>query len=341
MTAQPRKPEAWRLDDPAVTGSIELEPDSALQDLDVDQEGAPEAIGTIIHPPAHPVRWGRIAVAALAALLSIAAGLAIDGLIRNLFARADWLGWIGVGLLATATLGLLIVVGREVTGMMRLKRIARLRLAAEAVVDMTDTVSDTDSSSRAVIRDLLALYADRADTARGRRQVKGHLGEIMDSGDLLKLAEHDLVAPLDARARRAISASARRVSVVTAVSPRAAIDLVYVLVECLRLIRRLAEIYGGRPGTLGLLRLTRAIVAHLAVTGTMAIGDTLFQQVVGHGLAARLSARLGEGVVNGLMTARIGAAAMDVCRPLPFIGSRRPRLSDLAGDLVRKSGDGP
>ncbi|MHA1190368.1 MAG: TIGR01620 family protein, partial [Alphaproteobacteria bacterium] len=123
----------------------------------------------------------------------------------------------------------------------------------------------------------------------------------------------------------------------TAVSPRAIIDLAYVLIECLRLIRRIAEIYGGRPGTLGMMRLTRAIVSHLAVTGTMAIGDTLIQQIVGHGLAARLSARLGEGVVNGLMTARIGVAAMDVCRPLPFISARRPRLADLAGDLVKNT----
>jgi putative membrane protein len=39
-------------------------------------------------------------------------------------------------------------------------------------------------------------------------------------------------------------------------------------------------------------------------------------------------------VVNGLMTARIGLSAMDVCRPLPFMAEERPRLKDLAGDLV-------
>jgi putative membrane protein len=114
----------------------------------------------------------------------------------------------------------------------------------------------------------------------------------------------------------------------------------YVLWEALRLVRRIAGLYGGRPGAVGLARLSRAVVAHLAVTGTMAAGDTLIQQIVGHGLAGRLSARLGEGVVNGLMTARIGLAAMDVCRPLPFLSADRPRLKDLAGDLSTLGGTG-
>ena len=77
----------------------------------------------------------------------------------------------------------------------------------------------------------------------------------MDGRDLLILAERDLVAPLDARARILASAAARRVSVVTAVSPRAFFDVAFVLWESVRLIRRIAAVYGGRPGTLGLFRL--------------------------------------------------------------------------------------
>ena len=191
---------------------------------------------------------------------------------------------------------------------------------------------------------MLALYGGRADTAMARRRVAAHLGEIIDGRDLLVLAERDLVAPLDARAKALASAAARRVSVVTAVSPRAFFDVAFVLFESVRLIRRIATIYGGRPGTLGLFRLMKAVVSHLAVTGSIAVGDTLLQQFVGHGLAGRLSAKLGEGVVNGLMTARIGLSAMDVCRPLPFLAAERPRLKDLAGNLVtprRREADRP
>ena len=76
------------------------------------------------------------------------------------------------------------------------------------------------------------------------------------------------------------------------------------------------------------------MLAHLAVTGSIAVGDSFVQQIVGHGLAARLSAKLGEGVVNGMMTARIGIAALDTVRPLPFTALKRPGLADFLAALT-------
>ena len=174
--------------------------------------------------------------------------------------------------------------------------------------------------------------------ARGRARLEGHLNDIIDGGDLVRLAERELMAPLDAEARRLVSAAASRVSLVTAVSPRAAIDMIFVLVNTLTLIRRLAVLYGGRPGTLGVIRLLRQTVSHLAVTGGVAVSDSIVQQVIGHGVAARLSAKLGEGVLNGLLTARLGLLAIEQTRPLPFSALPRPALNDIAGGLIRQAG---
>ena len=114
--------------------------------------------------------------------------------------------------------------------------------------------------------------------------------------------------------------------------------MAFVAAENLRLLRRLATLYGARPGALVLARLARMVVAHIVLTGGIALGDDLIQQMIGHGLAARLSARLGEGVFNGALTARIGIAAIDVCRPLPFIEAERPRFRDLVARIATLGG---
>ncbi len=146
--------------------------------------------------------------------------------------------------------------------------------------------------------------------------------------------------PLDAEARRLVLAAAKRVSVVTAVSPRAAIDMLFVLINALSAdpqargaLRRAAR-HARRA------RLFRQVISHLAMTGGVAITDSLLQQIIGHGVAARLSARLGEGMLNGILTARLGILAIDVTRPLPFAELPRPALNDLAGILLRPDGPG-
>jgi putative membrane protein len=95
------------------------------------------------------------------------------------------------------------------------------------------------------------------------------------------------------------------------------------------MIRRIAEVYGGRSGTFGSWRLVRAVLTHLVATGAVAVGDDMLGTLAGGGLLGKLSRRFGEGVVNGALTARVGVAAIEVCRPLPFSAMKRPSVTAL------------
>lgn len=271
---------------------------------------------------------------AIGALVSLALWMWIDALVRDLFERAAWLGWAAFAAAGLALLGLFGVIFRELLALRRLAAVHALRRKASDAV-----VANDGPAARDAVASLEAIARRLPATAHGRAALAEFEGEVIDGRDLVRLAEGDILKPLDRQARDMVLASAKRVSVVTAVSPRALVDLGYVIYECARLIRRLSAHYGGRPGAIGFLRLAREVVAHLAVTGTIAAGDGLVQQVIGHGIASRVSARLGEGVVNGLMTARVGIAAMDVVRPFPFIAEKRPRIGDFLADLGGLGGE--
>jgi len=277
-------------------------------------------------------RWSAVLWSAVSGLVLLGLGLAVTNLIDDLFARTPWLGALGLGLAAVAALALIAIVAREVMGLARLTTIETLRHRADAIL-----VSDDREGAKSLARDLLALTHRTPQLARARAQLQGHLGDIIDGADLVRLTERELMTLLDEEARRLIATSAQRVSVVTAVSPRAAIDMLFVAINAIGLIRRLAVLYGGRPGTLGLIRLLRQAISHVAMTGGIAITDSLLQQVIGHGLAARLSARLGEGVLNGMLTARLGLAAIELTRPLPFAALKRPALNDVVGAMLRSA----
>jgi len=226
-----------------------------------------------------------------------------------------------------------VICVMEIFGLARLASIKKLRARADAAL-----LSDDRDEARAIVRALNLALAQAPALARVRGELESHLSEIIDGADLLHIAERALMAPLDRQASQLVARTATRVSVVTAVSPRALVDIAFVAYAALGMIRSLAALYGGRPGMLGLIRLTRHVIAHLALTGGIAAGDSLIQQVLGHGVAAKLSARLGEGVLNGLLTARLGLAAIEVARPLPFAALAAPKLADIAGDLLRRRG---
>jgi putative membrane protein len=236
-----------------------------------------------------------------------------------------------------AGLAALAIMLREMAGLMRLNSLEALQDTAARAINLDDAASAGEA-----VREITALYARRPELQQGLSALRGHAADIMDPKDRMRLTERLLLETLDEQARKIIARRARRVTLLTTVTPAAALDILFVAAQNLAMLRDIATVYGGRPSTIATLRLARMVVTHLAVSGGLALSDNLIQHLVGKGLLGRLSARLGEGAVNGILTSRIGLAAMSVCRPIPGTATTARSLTDLLKEVLTlpQSGSG-
>ena len=272
-------------------------------------------------------RWSGLARwfwSLLAVLLGAFVSMAAWDFVSSLIARVPVLGWAVAGVFGALVLVMLAIAVSEVAALSRLTRIDGLRRAADRARADQDL-----SEARNLTNRLLTLYASRPDTAWARDRLAERRDDVFDADAQLDLVEHELLAPLDDMAKREVETAARQVATVTALVPLALADIATALAANLRMIRAIAEIYGGRSGTLGNWRLTRTVFAHLVATGAMAAADDLVEPLLGGSILSKLSRRFGEGLVNGALTARVGVAAMEVCRPLPFGKKHQPSARKL------------
>ena len=333
MTETPRKPLILDLED-------EADPSSAPPVPDPVPTGRAMLLAASATRPRSQLT--KAAIWAFSAFFSFALSVAAYDFVSGLLARNAILGYIAFALLAAAVLAAVLLSLREWSAYARLHRLDTLRQRSE----VARTTSDLKEARR-LTASLTALYSNRPETAWGMSRFSDRQAEVLDADALLNLAETELLAPLDALARAEVEQAARQVATVTALVPLALADVATALFSNLRMIRRLAEIYGGRSGALGSWGLLRRVFSHLVATGALALTDDLIGSVAGGGILSKLSRRFGEGVVNGALTARVGLAAIDLCRPLPFVAVERPSTSGtvsraLAGLLPKgQRAEGP
>lgn len=281
----------------------------------------------VVSPPAFaPPTWPlRLFIGGTAAAVLTGVGFDAADLLARAFAVSSGLGWGVAAALTGAATGLVSILWREWRGLKRLRRFEELR---------TNAAAGTPGGVMRTVPLAAALYADRTEMAGPLARFRLHLPDAHDDGQVLQLFEQEVLAPLDAAAYRQVSDAARDTALATALVPVALLDMLIVLWRNLKLVRAVASLYGVRPGYWASLSLMRRLLGNLAVAGVGEGVQHAAVDMLGGSLAASVSTSLGKGVVNGLLTARIGLAAMHFCRPLAFSPQRRPSLSGVRGLLL-------
>jgi putative membrane protein len=319
-------------EEPFVIPARDLPPgeaDPALAPPPPDEPPTGAAMVRMAELAARPARGGGWFWPAAGALLALVVSTAAYDYVTGLLARNAALGTLALGLIAVLALSLVAQVGRELWAFRRLARIDGFRAEALAAVATTDAAAAARLAER-----LETFYAGRPELRWARETLAAERTGLVDADAIVQAAERRLLEPLDGAARREIEAAARAVAAATALVPIALVDVLAAASQNVRMIRRIAQVYGAHAGLFGSLRLLREVAQHLLATGAVAVGDDMIGSMAGGHVFARLSRRFGEGVVNGALTARVGIAAMEVCRPLPFAALPRPKVSNLIGQAL-------
>jgi len=333
MTTPHRQPQAFILEGEGDNTDVKTPKGRKAPDIVFESEPVDTAIAIVPQSQTSTprrIRWGTILLASVFTLVVLWAGHSAVQMISGFFATSPVLGWFATAIGTIAALSALAITIREVWGLLSLRRIEQLQLTSAHARNFRDK-----KSAATALDGVLDLYRNQPGSAMALREYGEHRNDIMNADDRLDLAERLLIEPRDALARKIIAKRARRVTLLTTVTPAAALDILFVAVQNLAMLRELASLYGGRPGTLSTLRLGRMVLTHLAIAGGLALSDNVLQHVVGKGLLGRLSARFGEGVVNGILTTRIGLAASNLCRPIPKAIEQRETIASMAQELLK------
>lgn len=165
-------------------------------------------------------------------------------------------------------------------------------------------------------------------------QWRNQLNEAYSAQEVAQLFSQNVLKPFDLKAKKLISKMAAESAVVVAISPLSLVDMFFVAWRNLRLINKIAEIYGIELGYFARIRLLRMVLVNIAFAGVTEVVQDIGMDWLSQDITAKLSARAAQGIGVGLLTARLGVKTMEFCRPLAFQPNEKPKLSHIQKELL-------
>lgn len=292
---------------------------------DIDENRSEEIVVTALRPKRS--LWRRLVTCGL-----VLFGLSVIAQGGQWLYRAweaqDW-----IALSAGAAGGLIVIAGVGAV-VSEWRRLWRLRQRADERDEARELLDSQGIGKGRQFCEKLAYQAglDQGHPALQRWQSALH--ETHNDREVVTLYAQWVQPVLDEQARREISRSAAASAVMIAVSPLALVDMAFIAWRNLRLINRIARLYGIELGYFSRLRLFRLVLLNIAFAGASEVVREVGMDWLSQDLAARLSARAAQGIGAGLLTARLGIKAMELCRPLPWLEDDKPRLADFRRQLI-------
>jgi putative membrane protein len=148
-----------------------------------------------------------------------------------------------------------------------------------------------------------------------------------NSKELLELYSRNVLSKVDEKALHEVAKFSTEAVVLVALSPVAIIDMLIMLSRNLRMINKVAGLYGLKLSYWSRIKLIKQVFVNMAYAGVSELVADFGTEMLGAELLGKLSARFAQGLGAGMLTARLGSKTMELCRPIPF--QDKPKLSDV------------
>jgi putative membrane protein len=227
-------------------------------------------------------------------------------------------------------------VWREFAGLRQFKYQQNLKQQAQDIINeegKIDAISLCDKISQ-------RLPVDLAEFDHSSWQ-QLNLEEYNDV-EIIQLYARNVLSQVDQKALKEIARFSSESVVLVALSPIAIIDMLLMLWRNLRLVNKIAVLYGLKLSYWSRVKLIKQVIINMAYAGASELVADLGADLLGAELLGKLSARMAQGLGAGMLTARLGLKAMHLCRPIPFtedapkLGHIRQQIVSQVQSLVKK-----
>ena len=333
-----------------MTGPFEAPPDSVrsahtaeksraapveIVPMDTRPARLPAVLPLPVRPPRHTLL--KVFASSLTAFAVGVVGVQAWQFVADLLGRNAAVGTVLGAALVAATLSGAVLILRE--GLSYSREMRKLREVEELLTEATALLNGQGHGrALGLAARIVEPLRDRAELAPSIQYFRNAASTAHSDRQVLELLAENVIRPLDRRAYQAVSRAARDAGLGVTMSPFGLLDAGIVLWRGMRMVREVAAIYGFRPGFFARGALIRRVVYIAATQGSADFVADAVLSHVGARLAGMVSARVGEGVLTSMRTARLGVITMAACRPLPFLEEDKATIARMGTEIASSLG---
>jgi putative membrane protein len=172
------------------------------------------------------------------------------------------------------------------------------------------------------------------DSSKEQQAWQDALSAGHSSTELVQLYSRVVLSKVDEKALNEVAKFSTEAVVLVALSPVALIDMLIMLSRNLRMINKIAGLYGLKLGYWSRIKLIKQVFVNMAYAGASELVADFGSDMLGAELLGKLSARFAQGLGAGMLTARLGAKTMELCRPIPF--EEKPKLNHVRKKIAQQ-----